>query len=419
MKCEKAKILMNASIDNEISNQDMIALEQHMDSCDSCTVEFEELKYIVQATGELELKELPIGFETELHNRLLAVNRADKKQKTGKSKIKFFIEMATRKQSLAIIGTAAVLLLAVFAGKNLLGGMGSNDMVASEMSSDGYAGVMDQAAPEMSRVEMPAGSNEFTVSFSEEAKATGVPAPTTTAQDNDGYREGRMIIQSANLRLDIEDYDEKFNRIRDWVTAAGGFVENESTSYKTNYNDRENLKYGYMTLRIPASEYGRILEDIKTLGNVISDYANAYDVTKQYRDTASEIENLKVTETRLREIMEQAVEIEDILAIENELTRIRGSINAYEKQLKDWETLVDLTTVTVELNEVESLKPIIESIDDSLWGKAKEGFIQTINSIRKGIEKSFIWIISKSPILFAIAVLAFVINKIYKKRRTS
>jgi hypothetical protein len=136
-----------------------------------------------------------------------------------------------------------------------------------------------------------------------------------------------------------------------------------------------------------------------------------------YRDTAAEIENLKVTEARFREIMAQAVEIEDILNIENELTRLRGSISNYEKQIQDWEALVDMTTIYVELNEVKNLKPVVERIDDSLIGKAIEGLIGTVNRIKRGLENLFIWIISVSPYLIALAIGGFIVGKLYKKRR--
>jgi len=168
---------------------------------------------------------------------------------------------------------------------------------------------------------------------------------------------------------------------------------------------------------MPSDAYITTLEQIKAVGLVTMNTSNASDITKAYRDTAAEIENLKVTEVRLREIMNQAVEIADILTIENELTRVRGSISSYEKQIKDWESLVDMTTITVELNEVKSLKPKVEPIDDSLFGKAKEGLINTINDIRRTVENLVIWLIANSPILVLLAIAAYIICIIYKKRK--
>jgi hypothetical protein len=234
---------------------------------------------------------------------------------------------------------------------------------------------------------------------------------------NLGYREGRLIIQTANLRLDLEKYDDVIAQIHEMVNLSGGYIESESTSFKYYNSDEDNLKYGYLTLRVPAEGYGSILTSIKSLGLVVNESNNASDITKMYRDTAAEIENLKVTEARFREIMAQAVEIEDILNIENELTRLRGSISNYEKQIQDWEALVDMTTIYVELNEVKNLKPVVERIDDSLIGKAIEGLIGTVNRIKRGLENLFIWIISVSPYLIALAIGGFIVGKLYKKRR--
>lgn len=429
MNCEQARILMNAAIDGDINEHERSKLDQHIDSCEACTVEFEELKYVVQMLGEMELKALPIGFEEELHEKLINVKRDSEPVKAGSTIMNKIKSIHIKKRYFGYVATAAVLLMVVVIGRNVLFQpkyeSAMMDTAASEEFGRGTDGDMfgtafnEQMSP--TPAEAPAMDPEMgKVEFSTSNALTGYneeSAPVEPTEPTDGYREDRLIIQTANLRMDIEKYDDVYLQITNWVNAAGGYIENESTSYKTNYVDRENLKYGYLTLRIPATGYDSMISQIKSLGNVTYDSANAQDVTKYYRDTASEVENLKVTEERLREIMTDAVEIKDILAIENELTRIRGQINSYERQLKDWEALADMTTITVELNEVKSLKPIIEPIDETLFGKAKEGFIGTINSIKLTIEQVFIWVISKSPVLALLGLLAVFAKIIYTRKR--
>ncbi|MCD4713293.1 MAG: DUF4349 domain-containing protein [Clostridiales bacterium] len=426
MNCEQARLLMNAAIDGDINEHERSKLDQHIDSCEACTVEFEELKYVVQMLGEMELKALPIGFEEELHEKLIHVKRDSEPVKAGTTIMSKIKSIHIKKRYYGYVATAAVLLMVVVIGKNILFQpkyeSAMMDTAASEEFGRGSDGdMLTTSFNESVAAEAPAMDSEMSKAEFESSNAmTGYneePAPVEPTELTDGYREDRLIIQTANLRMDVEKYDEVYLQITSWVGAAGGYIENESTSYKTNYTDRENLKYGYLTLRVPATGYESMINQIKSLGNVTYDSANAYDVTKNYRDTASEVENLKVTETRLREIMADAVEIKDILAIENELTRIRGQINSYERQLKDWEALADMTTITVELNEVKSLKPIIEPIDDTLFGKAKEGFIGTINSIKLSIEQGFIWVISKSPILALLGLLAVFAKIIYTRKR--
>lgn len=437
MNCEQARQLMNAFIDAEINEQENNKLNAHLDSCESCTVEFEELKYMTLLMGEIELKELPPGYEEELHEKLLlASSEISEKKVLDHSQPDGLFSNAFRslksikfnKKFYAYAAIPAVLLIMVFATKDFWNTSKGDSALADEnymvmettaaamemdygKSEDGAngAGFVTSSAPEFTANDDVRLKSNLTV--------TGTQGSNEETFVESSYRNGRMIIQTANVQMDIEKYDDVMAQLKAYVTDANGYIENESTSFKYYNSDTDQLKYGYVTLRIPAEGYNSVLEQIKNLGLVTNDSSNATDVTKAYRDTAAEIENLKITESRLREIMNQAVEIADILSIENELTRVRGDINSYEKQIKDWESLVDLTTITVSLNEVKNLKPVVEPIDESLWGKAREGFIKTINAIKHFIEQLFIWVIAKSPYLIGLAIIAIFTNIIYKKRR--
>lgn len=397
MTCEHMRELMNASIDGSIQPIDQLKLEKHLDSCESCTVEFEDLKCIASTLEELTLKPLPEDFEESLRIKLRAVVQDQPKKKV----------IPFKKRYMAATGVAAVLLFSVYLSQytnfkgnssndfEMMGITGSrNDMNTSSapMESFDYGEVVE--APAMEPMQNKA---------------------TFTAVTEE-YRQDRMIIKSASISLDVEKYDDIVQRITTWTTEGGGYVENLSTSLKTNYTDQENLKYGYITLRIPTAGYDSMLSQIKALGNVTNEYSDAYDVTKAYRDTAAEIENLKLTEARFREILSQAQDVNDILSVENELTRIRGQINQYTRQIKDWEALVDMTTITISLNEVKNLKPVIERIDDSLWGRAKDGFIDTINGIKNFIEHAIVWLISSIPLIVIITPIAYIAYRILKRR---
>lgn len=423
MRCEQARQLMNAYVDREINDQELSKLNGHLDSCESCTVEFEEIKYMVQLMGEIDLKELPLGFEEELHEKLVMAaqeitieKKSTKKNRPIESIASFVKGFRWKRVYTAYAALPLVLMIVVLASRGF-------NLKSAKYESASTAD-FDNAIMPMETTGAAFGRGELEFTFNEsldKAKDAGnfvSAAPNTAPTSPDGdYREGRMIIQTASLNMDVEKYDQVMEALKSMVAASGGYVENESSSFKTYYSDTDNLKQGYITLRIPATGYNAILSQIKALGLVTMESSNANDITKIYRDTASEIENLKVTENRLREIMDKAVEIADILAIENELSRVRSSINSYEKQIKDWEALVDMTTITVQLNEVKSLKPVVEPIDNSLFGKAKEGFINTINTIRRSIENFIIWTVANSPFLAMLAILAVVISTVYKKRR--
>ncbi len=426
MKCEDARLLMNVAIDGELEANDLTRLNDHLEHCEHCTVEYEELKYLKELLGEIEMKELPLNFETELHTLLVEESlkekpKAEKKSLAGKTRKLF-------RGHLNYVIAAAAMLVIVFVGSqrpflNLNGGFSKESMstlnydMAEETTAD-YGAEATAAAPQEA-----AGARSFMNSAppmvedqAMESESVNLKMAESQLDDSTLYRTGRLIVNTGNISLQVVNYDEVMEKISEQVQAWDGYIENENTSVK-GYYDARNLKYGYMTIRIPSEQFNIMMTQLAQYGNVTNTDVHAEDITKNYRNAAQDIENLKITESRLQEILANATDVQDVLSIENELTRIRGQINNYQRQIKDWEILVDLSSIQIQLDEVTSLEPVIEPIDDSLLGKARAGFIENINSMRRAVESIIIWIISNSPMLILIGVLAAITSWLYKKNK--
>lgn len=419
MKCEEARLLMNKSIDSEIDNKEISLLGEHLEHCERCTVEFEELRYLTEIMGEIEMKELPDNFENELHLKLL--NEAEKENSESKKPFDNQFKMINimnrlKKNSNLIVAAAAILIVVVLSNNPL----GMNMKSATTESAMGNYEEM----PYVGAAEFAADSSEvFTTAApmpsarSKELEEAGVVLRDQQANienTSQAYRTERMVIKTGYISLEIVNYDVVVQEVKDLVLSWDGYIESENTSKKGYYVDGD-LKYGSMTIRIPNEQFENMMNHLKGYGNVIYNNSHGEDITKQYRDTAQDVENLKITESRFRDLLLSAVEIEDILKIENELTRIRGQINSYERQLKDWEVLVDLSSINIELNEVKSLKPVLEPVDNSLFGKAKQELIVTINKIRMFMENLVIWTIGNSPIMALLGAAIFFIWRHFRK----
>ena len=55
MKCGRFRELMMAALDNEISEAELRELEKHLETCDECRREFEELSAVADMVGDIEL----------------------------------------------------------------------------------------------------------------------------------------------------------------------------------------------------------------------------------------------------------------------------------------------------------------------------------------------------------------------------
>ncbi len=418
MKCTESMLLMNAYIDGEISERELKRLESHLASCEACTVEFEELKFMKSTMEEMPMKALPVGFEEELHFNLLRVASSDLanavvQEETVWHKLKRFL---TDRRVLVGVATFAVIGFAfVFKG-----GLPVSDLDMAYEESD-------RAPREMMKETLTMGEDKGEdadygdiTADAEGATVANVvaeeaPVSTSTRDAAYLYRTERMIIRNASIGLEVEDYDGVKWSLVEKVDELGGYVENEET-WRTKF-DAYELKHGEMQLRVPVESYDVILELVKSLGRVDYENVSANDITKQYRDTAGLIENLKITETRLRELLKEAVSVEDVLTIENELTRIRSQINGYEVQMKNWETLVDMTTIHLQVQEVKSLEPRINPIDDNIWEKATKGLYQTINGIKSLFEEFIIAVVAYFPIWLPVLIVVGGSVVVWKRKK--
>lgn len=424
MKCNEIRDYMSLELDNELSKEEQKKLEEHLASCEACTVLFEEYKAIQSAMKESEMLELPKGFEEELHFRLMTVKQEEHQSQKPRlwDKIK---SVVFNKNYLAGVSSVLAIGLIAFISTGNLSDKGVNfesaDMMsepkaayvespmASENASD-EAGVEGQMG-KMSVESVASAPPVADALVAPESTRASVPEPNTF-----GFREERLIIRNATLRMKIENYDQVKAEMIQAVEAVGGYVEQSNTMINNRVNNKD-YKYGTFVLRVPAQNHVEVLNVIKSYGQVQEEYESADDITKQYRDTASEVENLTITETRLQELLKNATQVKDLLEIENELTRIRNQINAYSQQLKSWEQLVDMTSVSVDLEEVESLTPKIEPVDDSLMGKAYEGLVNTINAIKGVFERFVIAAVAFVPVWLPLSILfAFVYRHFRKKQ---
>ena len=64
------------------------------------------------------------------------------------------------------------------------------------------------------------------------------------------------------------------------------------------------------------------------------------DITNQYVDVEARLESLQAQQERLYELLEQAQDIETVLAIQNQLTEIQYQIESYTAQQRSYDQQV-------------------------------------------------------------------------------
>jgi len=154
-----------------------------------------------------------------------------------------------------------------------------------------------------------------------------------------------QLVIEAWLSVEVDDVKAAAVALRTAVEQAGGRVINEELGgAATSWSGR-------MSLRLPPGATDELFATIDKLGTITSKRVQASDVSKQLFDQELALTNLQKTMDRLQQLLaREGLEMKDVLAIETEMTRIRGEIERIKGEQRWLEDRVAFATVEVNLS---------------------------------------------------------------------
>ncbi|MCK8060609.1 MULTISPECIES: DUF4349 domain-containing protein [unclassified Fusibacter] len=434
MKCKLTEEQINDYLDHLLNEEEVKQVETHLAECDDCRELVETGQMVMKALKELPMKTLPEGFEKSLHAEL---EKVSKEIKETKSKVSLYSKFKNNTKTWQRgLSYAAAVFVVGFIGLGTLPALtGGTDFNMAKSSNDemDYAmaepAMMDSAAEMESGVSITFSEAPMEESFLKDADASdreygdGGETVTSTSETKSDI-QNRKLIKSGQIQLEVLDYDQTFEAITHQANLLGGYVENSYTgSYREYYRGEEQqLKEGYIVIRIPQDSFDSAFTEVAGLGEVISKQQSVEDITSMYRDTMNEVKNLEVRETALREIMNKAENVTEIIEVERELSRVRNDINRLTGNLQAWDRLVSLSSIHIGIKEVKDLTSFVEPVDPTVFTRAKEAFIKSTNRLVEWLENTFVGFIGLLPILLPVIILGAVIAvvlTIIRKRRKS
>jgi len=241
------------------------------------------------------------------------------------------------------------------------------------------------AAQDSSNVRLSESKVAYGDSYAPVPQSTGAPAQSgsgTSAVDT-------KIIKTAFLAIEVKDVPGSVESLKNLATQKGGHIS--STNIQINYNNRLS---GSVILRVPAAEFDTTLTGVKALGTVKSVSTQGQDVTEEYVDLQAQKVSYQNQLSQYNEIMKKAVKVEDVITVQQQIDRVQTELNRLEGRLKYLDSRIDLSTITVNLQEPEPV-----------GGETGHNFISTIN---EGIAGFFGMIDAIIIILFTLLPLIIV-----------
>lgn len=104
-----------------------------------------------------------------------------------------------------------------------------------------------------------------------------------------------------------------------------------------------------MSLAVPSDTLDRVLDDLGKLGTTVQRSSSARDVTSTYVDTQSRITTMKAGLDQLRALLGKTTDLNQIIALETEISRRQADLDSLQAQLNSLDKKVSMSTVAVTL----------------------------------------------------------------------
>ncbi|RSS80620.1 DUF4349 domain-containing protein [Streptomyces sp. WAC06614] len=154
------------------------------------------------------------------------------------------------------------------------------------------------------------------------------------------------VIRTATLALESPDAQKALAAARTAAEGAGGYVGDESTE-----RAKDGTVTSTMTLRVPNERFDAVLAGLEGGGKLRSRKVEAQDVTEKVTDVDSRVRSAQASVARVREMMEKASGLGDVVMLEGELSRRQADLEALLAQQTTLKDRTALGTITLRVSE--------------------------------------------------------------------
>lgn len=219
------------------------------------------------------------------------------------------------------------------------------------------------------------------------------------------------LIYRADVSLQTTEFDESVAALQELVKKCGGYFESTEISNGSYYSEG-SYKSGYYVVRVPQERYREFLDSLHEASYVVSMSESVEDIGLEYFETEGRLETLKIKEDRLQKLMREANNMSDIIELENALSDTQYQIDMYSSTLNRYDSLVNYSTVCVNLEKVVRYENGIDQ-DQSFFARLAQNLKDGAANFLYALDCLANWISYNLITLAIIAVIIIVACKFH------
>ncbi len=228
----------------------------------------------------------------------------------------------------------------------------------------------------------------------------------------------RMVVYTGTMSLEVNDTEQTVAKVADILKVNQGYISSRSLARSNSGKVR-----GSITIRVPAASLDSVLAQIKALAiKPLREDAKSEDVTQEYVDLDARRKNLEAYEVELTKLLETVRErtgkAEDILAVYNQLTEVRGQIEQIKGRQQYLENTSSLATYTIEFVPHEEVTVIEEGWNPG--STARTALHSLVQALQALADVAIVFVLFILPILVVFAVpliiLFWIVRRFWRRR---
>ena len=194
-------------------------------------------------------------------------------------------------------------------------------------------------------------------------------------------RVDQKIIYSADVELAVESFTGIPDQVVAVVKKFDAYVADSQLAGSSGENRRGTWK-----IRVPVARFDEFINAAKGLGEVIKVGTSSRDVSEEYYDVDARIRNKTKEEERLLQLLEERPgKLEDVIAIERELSRVREELERMQGRMRVLADLTSLTTVDLSIVEIREYEPPQAPTLATRVRRAFEGSLSTLQTTGEAV----------------------------------
>lgn len=227
----------------------------------------------------------------------------------------------------------------------------------------------------------------------------------------DPARPARKIIYRATVELVVENFDSVPDKVTELARRFDGYVADSTFSGSAGDSRQATWK-----IRVPVARFDEFLQAAKNLGELKGASTRSQDVSEEYYDVEARIRNKTKEEERLLKLLEERPgKLEDVIAIERELSRVREELERMQGRMQVLADLTSLTTVEISVREIHGYQPLEAP---TLARRVQRAFVGSLEAIEALLEGCLLALVAASPwLVLMLAPLVAGFGIVRRRRR--